>query len=117
MNPTYRRLSPDVVVFDEPTYHPGGSAPAPAPAAPQREGTPASYINAAVRAVLPQEVNGHQGLSFDLENGLTVRLYLDPRSVKFLQDCLGVRPPGTTGCQSASSGLSPSVDKSTGSDH
>lgn len=82
-----------------------------------RERTPAVYTAATTRAVLPLEISGHQGIAFDLEDGQTVRLYLDPQSIKLLLDYLGFRPDWIRARQSATSGLSSSFDKSNASDH
>lgn len=46
--------------------------------------TPVSYITATWRCTLPIDIDGNQGVGFDLEDGRVIRLYLDRKSVESL---------------------------------
>ena len=50
--------------------------------------TPESYVPASWRALLPVDVDGSQGIAFNLADGSVVRLRIDAESALALVQCL-----------------------------
>lgn len=74
---------------------------------------PASFQPARWRGTLPFDAAGSTGISFDLEDGSTVRLRLDARSVKDVRETLAGGYSNSLGStQSQTKPLNPSAPKS-----
>lgn len=83
----------------------------------QRDGvvcrTPPSYLPASWRTVLPVDIDGTQGIAFDLADGSVVRLRIDAESAFVLFDNLRRYRSGDPRFQSPTSLGSPSAELST----
>jgi hypothetical protein len=74
--------------------------------------TPARYLPARWRAVLPVDFDDTQGIAFDLDDGQIVRLSIDAESALALVTLIQRYRSGDPRFQSPSSSGSPSVDGS-----